>query len=68
VALPNLACRQYRIPQGAHAQCDVDTFLDEIDISIIEYDVDVQRRVLLEKGWQVRHDVESRERDGRAES
>jgi hypothetical protein len=65
---PNFACRQSRIRQRAHSQCDVDTFLDEVDVSIIEYDVDVQRRVLFEKGRQVGHDMETSERDGRAES
>src|SRR5262249_44103405 len=65
-ALPNFACRQTRIRQRAHAQCDVDTGLDEIDVSIVEDDVDVERGVLLEKGCQVRHDEEARERDGRA--
>jgi hypothetical protein len=67
-ALPNFPCSQRRIRQRAHAQCDVDTGLNEIDVSIIEYDVDIERRVLLEKGWQLRHDVEACERDGRADS
>ena len=66
--LPNFACRQRRIRQRAHSQCDVDAFLDKVDVSIIEYDVDVQRRVLFEKGWQVGHDMKARERDCRAES
>jgi hypothetical protein len=66
--LPNFACRHRRIRQRAHSQCDVDAFLDKVDVSIIELRRRRPAPVLFEKGWQVGHDMKARERDCRAEA
>ena len=48
--------------QGGHSQRYVYPRTDEIDITILQHDVDIQRRMLCKERWQMRHQVQASKR------
>src|ERR687891_816696 len=56
-----------RIPYSAHAECDVDALLEQIDFAIVQHDIEAQIWVLGEEGRDRRHYAKPGERDTRAD-
>ena len=63
----DLAGRQSRIRQHAHAQRDVDALADEVDIAVVEDELDLELRMLGEEAAELRHDLQAGERHSRAD-
>jgi hypothetical protein len=61
LAMRDFAGRQNGVAKRADAQRYVNPRFDEIDISVRENDINIERRVLREKRRQAVHDVQARE-------
>ena len=59
--LGNAARGHVGIGELAHAQGDVDAFLDEVDIPVVEHQFEFEVRMVVEKRRQTRHDMQPRE-------
>jgi hypothetical protein len=67
-ARPDLSGSQTGIGHRAHPKGDVDAFLDQVDIPIVENDFNFQVRILRQEFRDLRDDVQPRERHRSADT
>jgi len=57
----DLARGEAGVGELAHAQGDVDAFLDQVDVAVVQHEVDVELRMLFQEQRQARQHVQARE-------
>jgi hypothetical protein len=59
--MADLSPDRRQVAQRSHSERYIDPRTDQIDIAVLQQNVDILRRMVREKLWQVRHHVQARE-------